>query len=423
MSFKSRLRLITPRRVKRPRYRSLARHYINQLPLELDPSKPTILVINHYFDQDVRALHMANTDYNIVTVDGPELFKGGKIYCSDRIMRLEAPYDELGEKERLAFREDCREIFHHLRRRCDFRVIVTASDNFWWIREFILVAREHGIKTVVMDKEGTRTPYAFEGETKRIRDFAPFMSDHIFVWSERQRRFWRQTGVSDDNITVIGQPRSDLFHIEQTNHIDNMFTTARPLITLFSYEDTAYIPPYIARQRNVSWQQMKEETHDFIFRLAGEARDFNFVIKTHPQQSDLIPLQRYQRDNLAVIGGSSVANELIQRSELIIGFQTTALIEAMSFDKRIIYTAWDPLFAELADDLLPFHAAAGIVSASSLKQFSDVCRRFVSGDDSDFQFSPDDIAARRAFADEYFHRPDGHVSERFFHELGKFVAP
>jgi hypothetical protein len=423
MKVKTRLRLISPRSIVRRAYRHQARQYINSLNPQIDRSRKTILIINHFFDQDIRALQLANREYNLVAVDGPRLFKGGKIYFTDEVMRLQAPYADTPEKNRRRFRHECGKIFDQLRKRFDFRLIVTASDSFWWIREFIDIGRDCGIKTIVLDKEGTRSPYAVRGETTRINRFAPFISDHIFVWSERQRRFWMKVGVSDEGITIVGQPRSDLFHQERTNRLDAIFPVIQPLVCLFSYEDTAYIPPHLVQSRRLSWSRMKEETHEEFSRLSQRYPGYNFVVKTHPQQSDLVNLQtRYDRNNLAVIGGAEVANELILKSELIIAFQTTAIIEAMGFDKRIVYTAWDPLYAELAPDLIPFHDAPGIVVAESLDYFREVCSRFFSGDDRDFETTPETAAARRQFANEYFYMPDGHVCERFFDEVGRFLA-
>lgn len=397
--------------------------YIDNLEIEIDPSRKTLLIINHYYDQDIHALELANTDYNLVVIDGPELFKGGKIYFGDDVMRLRAPYADVPTDLRARFRDDSRMIFDRLFNRFPISVTITASDNFWWVREFIAVGKERGVKTVVLDKEGTRSPYAVRGETERIRRFAPFMSDHIFVWSKRQRQFWCDAGVANEDITVIGQPRSDLFFKEHRHEIDHNFPKVQPLITLFSYEDTAYIPPAQVVAGGPSWREMKHETHEAMARMAQSHAEYNFVIKAHPQQSDLSKLQRlYRRENLAVIGGSSVANELIQRSELIIAFQTTAAMEAMMLGKPVIYTSWDDHYTRFASDLLPFHDAPGIVVADSFDRFHDVCSHFLSGDRSDFQFSPEICSAREQFVNEYFYNPDGHVCERFFEHIGRFVS-
>jgi len=422
MRLRTLIRRMLPRPFLRLFHRHAARRYISNLDQPIDSTRKTILIVNHYYDQDIRALGHANREYNIVVVDGPRLFNGGKIYFDSEVMQLKAPYDRTPENKRAMFRDDCRSIFESLQAKLPFDLIVTASDNFWWIREFIKHARGEGVKTVVLDKEGTRSPYAVEGETERIRKFSPFMSDHLFVWSMRQRKFWNKAGVSDDKITVIGQPRSDLFFKERRREVDRMFPAPRPLVTLFSYEDTAYIPPAQVSAEGPTWRRMKRETHDTFGNLAEAHPEYNFVIKAHPQQSDLKELRRrYDRDNLLVIGGSAVANELIRRSELIIAFQTTAVIESMMLGKRVLYTAWDEHYPRFAADLLPFHEAPGIVAAESFDRFRDVCKRFFSGNTDDFSFSSNEEKARRQFVDEYLYNSDGNVCRRFYTHVGRMI--
>jgi CDP-glycerol glycerophosphotransferase (TagB/SpsB family) len=313
-------------------------------------------------------------------------------------------------------------IFDRLRSRFGIDLIITPSDEFYWIREFITVAKEQGVRTVIVDKEGTKSPQYFEAQSARTRRCAPCISHHVYVWSERQRQYWDKIGVVDKNISIIGQPRSDLFYIEKKNEVDRLFSKTQPLVTFFSYEDNAYIPVDIAYREGVTWGKMKTETHDELYRLAQRYRNYNFVVKTHPQQMDLEELQaKYRLENFRVIGGSSVANELIQRSELIIAFQTTAIIEAMFLNKAIIYTYWDPLIPRFREDLLPFHKAKGILVARSLEEFRRMCQRFLGGDRSQFNFSKEELKERDRFVNEYLYRPDGHVCERFYRSVKQFV--
>ncbi len=408
-------------RAKNTIYRQLVKKYINGIEYTCDPDKKTILALNHFYDQDLRALHRAGTDYNFIIIDAPTIARGGKLYFTKDVIAMDAPYTNTGEDNQSAWHEECRYIFDLLDKRFNIDVLISPSDIFWWIRELIEVAHEHEVKTVVVDKEGLISPFDFDAEAKRIRERAPFMSDHIYVWSDRQRQYWNKIGVSDKDITVLGQPRSDLFHHEQHSNVDTFFKSPQPLITFFSYEDTAYVPPYLIKQ-GISWEIMKQLTHDIVYKLARKNPHYNFAIKTHPQQSDLEQLrEKYHGENIAVIGGAAVANELIQRSELIIAFQTTGVIEAMFMNRRVIYTHWDPNYADLSGDVLPYHNAPGIVTVNDFELLEETCNKFFSGDVSDFEFSDDEIEARNKFVDTYLYRPDGKVCERFFATVGRFL--
>ncbi len=209
------LRSLLPGGMLRLTIRWHAARYVRRLDVPLDPSRKTVLILNHFYDQDVRALGLANRQFNLVVIDTVTLFRGAKIFFNKDIQGLHAPYATADPALVKLYREECRHIFELLDRKFKAGLIVSASDVFYWVREFITVAREKGVRTVILDKEGTLSPHDFFTEAERIKTNAPFMSDHIFVWSERQREFWKRVGVVDDAITVVGQARSDLLHREK----------------------------------------------------------------------------------------------------------------------------------------------------------------------------------------------------------------
>ena len=416
------IRKILPKALLVRIYRWQAKQYINSLSIPVDTGKKTLLALNHFFDQDLRALEISNRDYNFVKIDTTILFKGAKIHFSPDVQAMRVPYESEHPANRKNWYKEAAYIYDLLDNRFHMKLIITPADCYYWIREFIEVARHRGIKTIVINKEGTVSPEYFESESARIRNNAPFLSDHLFVWSERQRSYWNRAGVSDDFISVIGQPRSDLFFLEKKNEIDRLFPKKQPLVTFFSYMDDAYIPVTLVQREGLSWRGMKKETHEEIARLANKYRQYNFIIKTHPQQPDLYELQRkYSSDNLRVIGGASTANELIQRSVLIIAFQTTAIIEAMFLNKRVIYTFWDKNIPRLQDDLLPFHKASGIRIAYSLDELRQMCERTLSGDMSLFTFTEEEQKNKEQFVREYLYRPDGQVCQRLYQSLTQFI--
>lgn len=415
-----------PNRLWHPIYRRLAIRYVEQLAGPYDPDKPTILAIDHFFDQDLRALEQANRDFNIVRLSATQVNRGLRFFFSADTLQLLQPYDREPLEHRMSWRRVCDDLFHVLEDRFHPRLVLTPSDIYPFVREMITVARERGIPTVMLDKEGSVTPSCHAAYSEKIREFVPPMCDHIFVWSERQRQYWSMAGAPEEQITVVGQPRTDLLHSENRDEVQSFFARRQPLITLFSYMTDVHIFPELfpetAHLKGNAWQVMKTETHDFLASMAEAYPHYNFVFKAHPQQPDLRELrQKYDRDNLRVLGGASVAAELIKRSELIIGFQTTALIEAMFMGRRIVYTCWDPHYTELIPHCLPIHEARGIVVARTAAVFGDTVRRFLEGDTSAFDFSSDDLAARDSFVDQYFYRPDGRVSQRFFDEIGKML--
>jgi hypothetical protein len=90
----------------------------------------------------------------------------------------------------LRFNLFCEKLFLKLRKNYEFDCIVTPSDSFFWLREFIVVAESHGVFTIVADKEGIVSPYDYLTAPSRIKTYYHPISKHFFVWSERQKTFW-----------------------------------------------------------------------------------------------------------------------------------------------------------------------------------------------------------------------------------------
>lgn len=415
MSFMKIFRKILPVKVSAVIYRVLAVIYIYRLKCDHDKNRKTILMLNHFYSQDIKAITLANEKYNILVVDTSVLFKGAKIFFSEKVIDLLAPYDQEDGESLAQYRKECAIIFNRLKKKFGVDIIVTAADNYYWVREFIKEAKSRKVRTVVLDKEGLISPHSFESEAERTRKYAPFMSDYIYVWSERQREYWEKIGVKKELITVIGQPRSDLFYKKNQFKVDEYFEKSKPIITFFTYEDDAYIPRELVQNEQLSWRKMKKQTQEFLYQMATENEKFNFVFKAHPQQLDLEELRKkYNRQNLKVIGGSEVSNELIIRSELIIAFQTTAVLEAMFMGRKVVYTGWDEVEERLKHEILPFKEAQGLLVANSYEDFKIICKEFFAGKCEKFIFTAEQIEAKNKFVSNYFYKPDGHVSKRFF---------
>jgi hypothetical protein len=390
--------------------------YINKLYHDIDPNKKTVLAINHFYDQDYEACSISAINHNFVVVNGPVLFKFAKYFFSKRVIELLIKYPSDNNKGLQQWKKISDDIFDRLDKKFNFDFIVTPSDSFYWIREFIKKGNESKI-SIILDKEGTISPFDFEKEAKKLSSFAPVLAKNIFVWSNRQKAYWEKIGAESSSIVVLGQPRSDLFYKKEANSLKNYFKEDLPLIVFFSYHDDAYINPIrnLNKKDPYSWVDMKSSSHEILSRMSKKYSDkFNFVIKTHPQQIDLTSLQKkYNSDNLKVIGGSSISNELIQKSRLIIGFQTTIIIEALYLNKNVIYTYWSDSIKDLENDLLPFHKASCIKIAREVEKFESMLDDFLH-EPVDFYFGVDEVLKKDGFVEEYIFQPDGNCCNRFF---------
>jgi len=416
------IRMILPRVASILYYRRQYKKYLNGIDFSVDKTKKTILAINHFYDQDLEACQLSNKDFNFIILDGPTLFKSAKEFFSSDVIHIHIAYSSEKKSNLLAWKHESEKIYKLISQKIGFEYLLMPSDSFYWIREFVLLAKEQKVSTIILDKEGTISPFHFKNESLRLKKNVPILSEYAFVWSKRQKEYLEKKGMSPKKVMVLGQARSDLFHLKHTNFLKDVIGNANlPLIVFFSYEDDAYIHPSKQSSQNpLSWKGMKKETHEILSALAQKYEgEYNFIIKTHPQQSDLVELQtQYNRSNLKVIGGSNISNELIQKAKLIVAFQTTIVTEAMYLNKNTIYTYWDKNIPLLKDDLLPFHKAKGIEIVNSKENFEDKITNFLM-DPQDFNYTSQELEEKASFVENYLYKPDGNTCNRFFNEIKK----
>jgi CDP-glycerol glycerophosphotransferase (TagB/SpsB family) len=161
------------------------------------------------------------------------------------------------------------------------------------------------------------------------------------------------------------------------------------------------------------WKALRDASHAAFRELAREHPDVEVVIKAHPQQVELAEVQQEfaadPQPNVHVMAGASTASHLIVLADVIAGFQSTVMIEAMLTQKPVIYAGWGPAHDAHAAGLVPIHTSGGCLVPTSPDDLARMLRAALSGN---LAPGPDMLQRRRAFTDRYFYGADGHVSER-----------
>jgi hypothetical protein len=379
------------------------------------PGKPALLLLNHVFDQDIEALERANHWFTFVPMDAQVLRDaGGAVFppTVESYSVFNAP--EMAER-RARYRR-AMDRFSDRLITLGIRAVVAPSDNFFYVRELIPSLRAKGIPYFVVDKEGTICPAYFTHFADYIRQQCPLIADHILVWSERQKQFWLRAGASTERITVTGQPRSDFWkQPERWRTRDQLGITglrsSAPMVLFFTYDPWAYTPEYMVERGEMHWDTLRADTHAAIYTFAERHPEVDVVIKAHPQQTDRPTLEaewrKHRLPNVHLAFGATSSNHLIVNATVVVGFQSTALIEAMLTDKPILYTFWDEA-VRWANDLIPFHETAGVTTVHSPTELIEKLTLAVGtgGITSEQQKN------RNTFLAEYLPNVDGHAAER-----------
>lgn len=334
-----------------------------------------VLIVDHFFQHDIEAMLQSGRDHQIRVVE------------AERFRRLAArflPHDVfavgLGERFALPEHDAARARYEHaaeveLRQfytSFPFDAVVVPSDVIVYLRALGPATHRLGLPLIVLQKETTISPYTMTEDARVIGQHLPFTGDLMLVCSEHHKQFWINTGADADKIKVTGQPRFDFyFHRDRWSCLRSLGIAPeqeRPVILFFSYDLGAYSPEGPLAS---VWHQLRSETETILIDLA-RAGLYNVIIKPHPQQ-------QAQSDNLRMLRGiagpawdrsvfwapaAADARQLIVNADTVVGFQTTALFEAMAAEKRVLYTFWTEPAARLKAALVPFDEMDGALEVA-----------------------------------------------------------
>lgn len=337
-----------------------------------------IVALDHFFDQDLRELdrkpgvEVRRIPYTrfrdrALKILGADVGTGIERYADPDLASRRRVYAAwlTGEVERI-FMEWPADIW------------VVPSDTFFYVRALPEAAHKLGMPVAVVQKETTISPAGLDLHAPMVGQFAPLVSDLMTVCSEAQRAFWLRTGAARDRIKVTGQPRFDIYARAR-----GTWQPRKPREVLYlSYELDAYEPGAGRGRGGRTWEQLRNETEQTLvdLALAGEVQ---VTVKHHPQQ-DLSAEPRRLRRLAGEAWGRGVrmadalqdTRELIVSADVVVGFQTTALYEAVAAGRPTIFAAWGDAFERHRGKLIPFHESnGGVFHARGPAELADLVVR------------------------------------------------
>lgn len=385
-----------------------------------------VLFINHHFDQDIEAMTKEARTHTIRVLHFSYFRKQAlRILPKPIIEDHKGAWDSPQyTRERQMWENKARQIIYDYYKVFPFDVVVAPSDTFYYLRDVVKAVQNLGIPYIILQKETTISPYAMIDHAAEIGRTFPFISDLMLVCSERHKQFWLNTGANGSNIIVIGQPRFD-YYLKPEQHL-SWKDLAIPIpeetktILFLSYDVGAYSPE--GEQNSISWQEMRSQTEEALLTLAREG--YVVLVKPHPQQKHSGEQERLQKfsgtlwnRNFFFLEGKLDVRHLIINADIIVGFQTTALFEAMIAKKYVIYTFWTEKPYIYADLLIPFHKIPHLLrcvhSPEELIQAVHECQRTIIDDTIQNQ--------RTLFFFEYLGPFDGKATERAWHYIETYT--
>jgi hypothetical protein len=317
-----------------------------------------VLALDHFFDQDLRALeahpHLDVRRFPYQRLRGPamrmmgaDVATGLQAFARPELAPVRRRYAAwlVGEVRRL-----------YLERAFD--VIILPTDTLFYVRSLPQAAHALGIPVVVVQKETTISEATMESHSALMRETAPFAADLMTICSDRHRQFWLRTGADGDLLVVTGQPRFDIYASPHLGH------RQRPQRVLFlTYQLDAYVPGAGSGMGWRTWEPLRDATESVLLD-AVRSGSCEVVVKCHPQQDRRSEAARLSRRagsmwnrGISIAPPDADTRELIVAANVVVGFQTTALYEAVAARRSVVYAAWGEAYERFRDKLIRFDEA------------------------------------------------------------------
>jgi hypothetical protein len=317
-----------------------------------------VLALDHYFDQDLRALE-AHPRLDVRRFPYQRLRAPALRALGSEVARgLHAFNDPARAAARRRYATWLEGEVRRLYLERAFDVIVLPSDTFFYVRALPAAAHRLGLPVVVVQKETTVSEATMETFSAELGSEAPFISDCMTVCSDRQREFWIRACAGGDRIDVTGQPRFDVYASSTAPP-----ASARRRVLFLSYALDAYVPGAGRGKGLRTWEALRDATESALVECA-RAGTCEVIVKCHPQQ-DRRAMARHltgllgaaQPRRVTIADPDSDTRELINSADVVVGFQTTALYEAVASRREVIYAAWGDAYERYRSGLIPFHDA------------------------------------------------------------------
>lgn len=306
----------------------------------------------------------------------------------------------------------------------------SGSNHDRYVVEMIYVAQQRGIEWIVAEREGTGTPFTYLDEARCYKESKTVTADYFITANKGHHYMFEHSRMpSVKDIFIVGDLDTDWWFHWNRNFLRSEYGAWQKYskkVLFLTFGIRNYVSPYsFPNNPEFNWITLLKEAEDEIFDFALNNPDVLVFYKMgHIEDNNPIFIQRCvdaDLKNVVPLDRSFPCNELILFSDLVIGFQTTAMYEAMFSEVPLIYLEW-AIHPELDRNtmLLPLANSGACITAKSKSEFRDLLERWKSGD-PDLVVSEDMRERRKDVRETMFNNSDGYVAERVFTKFNELL--
>src|SRR5262245_249128 len=272
------------------------------------------------------------------------------------------------EATKRAYRDFLSDVWAYFTRLMPVDVVLTGNFSYCAEREFAAAVEAAGTPFVALHKENVRPPnrIAYWHYLYKERR-GPFTGRRVLVYNNIERELEIASSVAGpEQIIVTGMPRLDRIHRWRRQHANESLDRTPPQVLFFAFARHEKLTAiqrkaYAGIEGNMesmegawgklSWSKLGEGSHWAMVELARRRPDISVIVKTKGQsrkKDDISAMLQAVAErlppNLKVISGGDPFQTMTE-SRVIVGFNTTGLLEAIAAGKPVIV----PWFGEAQD--------------------------------------------------------------------------
>ena len=334
------------------------------------------------------------------------------------------------KNHRVAYLRYCTGVAKTLRDIYKFDVILLPKLADDWIIDVIRGLRSTGFPVVVNDREWFITPKRMEVWPKHFQAIAKELTvECLCTATERQSLFFEQCKVPAEQIIVTGRPENDYWTYcappPLRSRIHPKLRSDSVVMLFFAFGAKNYLNTYYDGEER-DWTPLGEDYHDVLLELLRGNDDLQIVYKIggKPARDNFPGFESFYSqarriggpDSVVMLDGTYSTVDLLRCTDFVLGFQTSALIEALFTKQPIFYGAWGDLFLDHKETLMPIHRWPGIRFLESKDELFNACDRCIK-DPLAFVLDADSERARTAMRESLNYKPDGNSSQRIMNVI------
>jgi len=306
---------------------------------------------------------------------------------------------------------------------CNNLLIPKCNDD--WAIDYIKSCNIESTKVFIDDREGASTPKRNEVMPKRLKKLNfdyELMTTQNFI----HKKLFVDSGFNSSKIIINGAVQWDYWNKKnswQDLYKSNIGLDKQKIkILFFAFGPRTYVYFYYGNEKR-TWSPLSKDIHDVMSQILRKYDEkiqiiYKFSGKMKRDSSnDLSRFCKYNQkfidnNSLLLLGANFSSMDLIRHCKIIVGFQTTGMIEAMNTSNQIIYTAWGDFYKEIENTLLPLANEKCLDICSSKKMFFETLEKGIIRESKKIKYNNFSALERKKLIEKYFSYSDGNVSKR-----------